>query len=113
VGGIGIMNIMLASVTERTREIGLRKAVGARQKDILRQFLIEAAVISVAGGVLGIVLGVIMGKLITLAVGWTTVITPASIVISFGVSAGVGLFFGYYPARQAARLDPIVALRHE
>jgi putative ABC transport system permease protein len=113
VGGIGIMNIMLATVTERTREIGLRIALGARQKDILRQFLIESALIAVIGGVLGIGLGIALGRLITLAVGWTTVITPASILVSFGVSAAVGIFFGYWPARQAARLDPIVALRHE
>jgi putative ABC transport system permease protein len=113
VGGIGIMNIMLATVTERTKEIGLRLALGARQRDILDQFLIEAAAIAVVGGVFGIVLGVALGGLITVAVGWTTVITPASILVSFGVSAAVGIFFGYWPARRAARLDPITALRHE
>ncbi len=113
VGGIGIMNIMLATVTERTKEIGLRLALGARQRDILDQFLLEAAAIAVVGGIFGIVLGVALGALITVAVGWTTVITPASILVSFGVSAAVGVFFGYWPARRAAQLDPIVALRHE
>jgi putative ABC transport system permease protein len=111
VGGIGIMNIMLATVTERTREIGLRKALGAREKDIL--FLIESVLIAGTGGLVGVVFGIVLGHLITFAVGWTTVITLGSIGVSFGVSAAVGVFFGYWPAKQAAALDPIDALRHE
>ena len=113
VGGIGIMNIMLVSVTERTREIGLRMAVGARRRDILSQFLTEAAALSMIGGVIGILLGV-LGSLAFTAFGeWPAEIKPAAIVVAFSVSAAVGIFFGYYPARKASRLDPIEALRRE
>jgi putative ABC transport system permease protein len=113
VGGIGIMNIMLVSVTERTREIGIRSAVGARAKDILAQFLIEAVSLSTLGGVIGIVLGV--GGAIGVArfAKWNTVIAPESIVLAFAFAAAVGIFFGYYPARKASQLDPIEALRYE
>ncbi len=113
VGGIGIMNIMLVSVTERTREIGLRMAVGARTRDILRQFLSEAVSLSVVGGAVGIALGVGVSQGLTRALGWPTLITTASILIAFAFAAGVGVFFGYYPARRAANLDPIEALRYE
>ena len=113
VGGIGIMNITLLSVTERTREIGLRMAVGARGKDVMRQFLFEAVVISVAGGVLGIIVGVIASIGIARSLQWATVVSPSSVVLAFGVAAAVGVFFGWYPARRAAELDPIVALRRE
>jgi putative ABC transport system permease protein len=117
VGGIGIMNIMIVSVTERTREIGIRKAVGAKQKDILSQFLMEALVVSVAGGLLGILAGlgvaqVVNGKSLN-GQQIQTVVAPASIVLAFGVSAAIGLFFGIYPASRAARLNPIQALRYE
>ncbi len=113
VGGIGIMNITLLSVTERTREIGLRLAVGARSRDVMRQFLFEAVAISLAGGVAGIVLGIVASAIISSTLRWATVISPAAILISFGVAALVGVFFGWYPARRAAALDPIVALRRE
>jgi putative ABC transport system permease protein len=113
VGGIGIMNIMLVSVTERTREIGLRKAVGARKGDILIQFLLEAVVLSVLGGLLGIVLGIGLGKLVDLTGLMNSVVTPDSIILAVGFSAAVGLFFGIYPANQAAKLNPIEALRYE
>jgi putative ABC transport system permease protein len=113
VGGIGIMNITLLSVTERTREIGLRMAVGARGKDVMRQFLFEAVVISAAGGLLGIILGVIASIGIARSLQWATVVSPLSVLLAFGVATAVGVFFGWYPARQAARLDPIEALRHE
>ena len=113
VGGIGIMNITLLSVTERTREIGLRMAVGARGKDVMRQFLFEAMVISAAGGLLGIILGVIASMGIARSLQWATVVSPLSVLLAFGVATAVGVFFGWYPARQAARLDPIEALRHE
>ncbi len=117
VGGIGIMNIMLVSVTERTREIGIRKAVGARRKDVLVQFLLESAVLSILGGVTGIVVGVGAASLISgVQVGGQTfraVVTPDAIVLAFGVSAAIGLFFGIYPATRAARLHPIEALRYE
>jgi putative ABC transport system permease protein len=111
VGGIGIMNIMLVSVTERTREIGIRKAIGARYLDIMMQFVIEAIVLSLSGGVLGIFLGLFGADMITRLAKWTTVVTPISVILSFLVSIVIGLFFGIYPARRAARLDPIVALR--
>jgi putative ABC transport system permease protein len=113
VGGIGIMNITLLSVTERTREIGLRLAVGARSVDVMRQFLAEAVVLSVAGGTLGIVLGVLASFSISRTLQWATVVSPLSILLAFGISALVGVFFGWYPARRAAKLDPIVALRRE
>ena len=113
VGGIGIMNIMLVSVTERTREIGVRKAVGARSKDILGQFLIEAVVLSIAGGAIGILLGIIGSQALSQLAGWNTRISLESILLAFLFSSGVGVFFGFYPARRAAGLDPIVALRWE
>ncbi len=113
VGGIGIMNIMLASVMERTREIGVRRAVGARQRDILSQFLVEAMVLSFAGGLLGVLLGFILTKVIALYAGWRTLVSVSAIILAFTVSAAVGIVFGIYPARQAARLDPIVSLRYE
>jgi putative ABC transport system permease protein len=113
VGGIGIMNIMLVSVTERTREIGIRMAVGARGRDILLQFLVEAVTLSSIGGLLGIGLGVWGAKLLTLLKQWPTLVSPESVVIAFVFSAAVGIFFGFYPARKASRLDPIDALRYE
>jgi len=113
VGGIGIMNIMLVSVTERTREIGLRRAVGARSRDVLIQFLAEAVTLSMAGGVVGILLGIAASGSVGRLLRWTTVISPASVVIAAGIAAAVGIFFGFYPARQASQLDPIDALRYE
>jgi len=113
VGGIGIMNIMLVSVTERTREIGLRLAVGARTRDILRQFLAEAVSLSVVGGIVGIFLGVLVSEGLTWRLGWPTLITGSSILVAFAFAGAVGIFFGYYPARKAANLDPIEALRYE
>ncbi len=113
VGGIGIMNIMLVSVTERTREIGIRLAVGARERDILVQFLIEAVSLSAAGGAAGILLGVGGSALISRFADWSTLISPVAVLVAFSFSAAVGIFFGYYPARKASRLDPIEALRHE
>jgi putative ABC transport system permease protein len=113
VGGIGIMNIMLVSVTERTREIGIRMAVGARGHDILLQFLIEAVTLSSTGGILGIALGVGGAKLLTLVKHWPTMVSVESIIIAFVFSAAVGIFFGFYPARKASQLDPIEALRYE
>ena len=113
VGGIGIMNIMLVSVTERTREIGTRMAVGAHGRDILTQFLIEAISLSSVGGIIGIIVGVVGAKVISMMKQWPSLISPSSIVLAFLVSAAVGIFFGFYPARKAARLDPIEALRYE
>lgn len=113
VGGIGIMNIMLVSVTERTREIGLRQALGARPSDVLLQFLLEAVILSLVGGLVGIILGVGGSYLFSLLGDLQTTIVPLSIPLAFGAAALVGIFFGYYPAVQAAKLDPIVALRHE
>ena len=113
VGGIGIMNIMLASVMERTREVGVRRAVGAKRSDILGQFLVEAIVLSFVGGLLGVVLGFILTKVIAVYAGWCTIVSVAAIFLAFGVSAAVGIIFGIYPARQAAKLDPIVSLRYE
>jgi putative ABC transport system permease protein len=113
VGGIGIMNIMLATVLERTREIGIRRAIGARQADIIRQFLTEAVLISILGGLIGILFGVTLSQVIAKAAGWSTVVTMTSIAVAFGVSVGIGLLFGIYPAVQAAKLDPIEAIRYE
>ena len=113
IGGIGIMNIMYVSVTERTKEIGLRMSIGARGVDILLQFLIEAIVISVTGGLIGIILGIVASLLVTQLLSWPTLISESSIVISFVVCAVTGVFFGYYPALKASRLDPIEALRYE
>lgn len=113
VGGIGIMNIMLVSVTERTREIGIRKALGAEPGRIQSQFLIEALVLCTVGGVLGVVLGVGAARLVSSIAGWQTLIAPASLLISFGASLIVGIFFGYYPARRAARLPAAVAMRYD
>ena len=113
VGGIGIMNIMLVSVTERTREIGLRMAVGAKGRDVLLQFLIEAAAISLAGGTCGIALGFGLSRALTILLQWPTTFAPTAVALAFGFSAVVGMFFGFYPARRAARLDPIEALRYE
>jgi putative ABC transport system permease protein len=113
VGGIGIMNIMLVSVTERTREIGLRMAVGARRRHILLQFLIEAITLSLIGGTIGIALGVGGSEAISYFARWRTLVAPEAIVLAFGFAAGIGIFFGFYPARKASRLDPIEALRYE
>jgi putative ABC transport system permease protein len=114
VGGIGIMNIMLVSVTERTREIGIRKAIGAKRRDVLAQFLIEAVVLSLLGGLIGIGLGIGIAKLLPLvSAESSTVITLAPVVLSFGFAAAVGVFFGFYPAQKASKLEPIVALRYE
>ncbi len=113
VGGIGIMNIMLASVLERTHEIGLRRAVGARRADIVRQFLMEGILISVVGGLIGILFGFGLSRLIALLAGWSTIVTTVSILLAFLVSVSVGLIFGIYPAIRAARLDPVEALRYE
>ncbi len=113
VGGIGIMNIMLASVLERTTEIGLRRAIGARRLDIKLQFIAEALGLSLAGGLIGIALGYAISRLVAAYSGWSTIITPESIALSFGVSSLVGLVFGIYPAVQASNLDPIECLRYE
>jgi putative ABC transport system permease protein len=113
VGGIGIMNIMLASILERTREIGVRRALGARRSDIVRQFLIETILISFVGGTIGVLVGVGMSRLIGVFAGWSTIVTTSSILLAFLVSVTVGLVFGLYPARRAAQLDPIEALRYE
>jgi len=113
VGGIGIMNIMLVSVTERTREIGLRMAVGARGRDILMQFLVEAVTLSMIGGTIGVMLGLVTSYTIPYFAGWRTLVRPEAIVIAFGFAAAIGIFFGFYPARKAAGLNPIEALRYE
>jgi putative ABC transport system permease protein len=113
VGGIGIMNIMLVSVTERTREIGIRMSIGARSRDILTQFLIEALVLSLLGGITGIILGTVGSSVISSIAKWPTIITPFSVFLSFGFSIAIGIFFGFYPARKAAMLNPIDALRYE
>jgi putative ABC transport system permease protein len=113
VGGIGIMNIMLVSVTERTREIGIRMAIGAKGKDILTQFLVEALTLSIAGGGIGILLGVGASRFLAWKAGWSIALPPESILLAFGFSAAIGVFFGFYPARKASRLDPIEALRYE
>jgi putative ABC transport system permease protein len=113
VGGIGIMNIMLVSVTERTREIGIRMAIGARGRHVLLQFLFEAVTLSVLGGLLGVLVGVGVAKLIERVIKWPIVVSPEAIVVAFVVAATIGIFFGFYPARKASRLDPIDALRYE
>jgi len=113
VGGIGIMNIMLVSVTERTREIGIRMAIGAHRRDVMRQFLIEAVTLSALGGLIGIAFGSGAAKLLTMLAEWPTLISPDAVLTAFLFSAVVGIFFGFYPARIASRLDPIEALRYE
>jgi putative ABC transport system permease protein len=113
VGGIGIMNIMLVSVTERTREIGLRMAIGARGRDVLLQFLVEAVVLSLFGGAIGIALGFGLSQGVTLWMNWPTAVSPGAVAVSFGFAGAIGVFFGFYPARKAAALDPIDALRFE
>ena len=113
VGGIGIMNIMLVSVTERTKEIGLRLSVGARDVDVLLQFLVEAIVLSVAGGAIGVALGTAASWTVGRVMGWSAPVTFDAVALSFAFAAGVGVFFGFYPARKAAGLNPIDALRYE
>jgi len=113
VGGIGIMNIMLLSVTERTSEIGLRRAVGARSGDVLRQFLAEATVLSTLGGLAGIIIGAAASVVVARLLHWSTVVSPTAVLVSFAVAAAIGMFFGYYPAREASRVDPIESLRYE
>jgi putative ABC transport system permease protein len=113
VGGIGIMNIMLVSVTERTKEIGLRLAVGARRRDVLLQFLVEAMVMSLIGGLLGVAVGLLTASTLTAVLDWPTEVAPATLLTAFGIAAAVGIIFGYYPARRASRLDPIDSLRYE
>jgi putative ABC transport system permease protein len=113
VGGIGIMNIMLVSVTERTREIGLRLSVGARDIDVLMQFLVEAIVLSLAGGAIGVLLGFGASWAVSNLMQWSAVVTSGAVALSFGCAAAIGIFFGFYPARKAAALDPIEALRFE
>ena len=113
VGGIGIMNIMLVSVTERTREIGIRRAIGAKRRDILLQFLVEAAFLSLAGGAIGVAIGVVAAMLVSQLARWPTLVQPEAVILAFGFATMVGLFFGYYPALRASRLDPVDALRYE
>jgi len=113
VGGIGIMNIMLVSVTERTREIGIRMAIGAKGRHVLLQFLFEAVTLAIVGGALGIALGIGASLAVKHFLQWPIVVTTTSVALSFGVAAFVGIFFGFYPARKASRLDPIDALRYE
>jgi ABC-type antimicrobial peptide transport system permease subunit len=113
VGGVGIMNIMLVAVKERTREIGVRRAVGARRRDVLLQFLVEALTLSAVGGAIGIALGFVAAFTLTILLEWPTRMTPGAIALAFGISAAIGIFFGFYPARRASRLDPIDALRTE
>ena len=113
VGGVGIMNIMLATVTERTREIGIRRALGAKRKDITIQFLVETTVLSGTGGLIGVVVGIAMGTIVTMTSDIQTVFKVWAVLLSFGISVCIGIVFGLYPARRAALLDPIQALRHE
>jgi putative ABC transport system permease protein len=113
VGGIGIMNIMLVSVTERTREIGIRRAIGARARDVLLQFLVEALTLSMVGGLIGLVLGFAASGMLTWVLEWPTAVSASAVALAFGIAAAVGIFFGFYPARRASQLTPIDALRHE
>ena len=113
VGGIGIMNIMLATVTERTREIGVRRALGAKKRDIITQFLVETVVLSVGGGLIGVMVGVITPFAVSRLADMVTIVTIWSVLLAFGISGAIGIAFGLYPARSAAQLDPIEALRHE
>jgi putative ABC transport system permease protein len=113
VGGIGVMNIMLVSVTERTREIGLRLAIGARRRDVLAQFLLEAVMLALLGGAAGVLAGIALSHILADVAGWPVLVRADAVLIAVGVSALTGLFFGFWPARRAAHLDPITALRHE
>jgi putative ABC transport system permease protein len=113
VGGIGIMNIMLVSVTERTREIGVRKALGAKRKDIMLQFLVESLVLCMAGGILGLALGTGGAYALTHFANWNTAVAPRAVALAFGFAGAIGVFFGLWPARRAAMLDPITSLRYE
>jgi len=113
IGGIGIMNIMYVSVTERTREIGLRMSIGGRSADVLWQFLIEAMLLSVIGGIIGIITGIVASKIVASILSWPLIVMPESVILAFGVCAVIGIFFGWYPARKASELDPIDALRYE
>jgi putative ABC transport system permease protein len=113
VGGIGIMNIVLATVLERTREIGIRRSVGARRFDIVRQFLTESVLISASGGLMGVGFGFLLAWLIATTAQWNTIVTPTSVIVAFGVSVAVGVLFGVYPAVKASRINPIEALRYE
>ncbi len=113
VGGIGIANIMLATVTERTKEIGIRRALGAKKSHIILQFLTETTTISTFGGVLGVMAGIGLAEILTLFTGWSAIITPGSVILALSISMAVGILSGIFPARRAAYLDPIAALRHE
>jgi putative ABC transport system permease protein len=113
VGGIGIMNIMLASVIERTREIGIRRAIGATRRDVIRQFLIETTMITVSGGCVGTIAGILLSQLVAYFAGWSTIVTVTSVAVATLVSVTVGIVFGLYPALRAARLDPVYALHYE
>jgi ABC-type antimicrobial peptide transport system permease subunit len=113
VGGIGIMNIMLVSVTERTREIGIRRAVGARARDVRMQFLVEAVTLAMAGGAIGLLVGLASSAVLSRTLDWPTAVTASSVTLAFGIAAAVGVFFGFYPAQRASQLTPIDALRHE
>jgi putative ABC transport system permease protein len=113
VGGIGIMNVMLATVTERTREIGIRRALGAKRRHIVSQFLVETVVLSVGGGALGVLLGLLIPKVVEIYSDMPTLVTPEAPILAFGISAGVGVLFGIYPAWRASHMDPVDALRHE
>jgi putative ABC transport system permease protein len=113
VGGIGIMNVMLATVTERTREIGIRRALGAKRRHIVTQFLVETVVLSVGGGLLGIALGLLIPVIVERTANMPTIVTPSAPILAFGISALIGVVFGLYPAWRAANMDPVEALRHE
>ena len=113
VGGIGIMNIMYVSVTERTKEIGLRMSIGAKSRDILSQFLIEATLLSVVGGLIGVIMGIVAAYIVKVLLNYPIAISTGSIILSFAVCTVIGIFFGWYPARKASNLDPIEALRYE